>query len=67
MTGVAEADTEFIEMYAKAARARLKGNPEPWKNFLDKYVYGCETHADYLKLVGADVLAKLRDVGGALL
>jgi len=67
LTGVTKADTEFIGMYAKAARARLKGNPEPWKNFLDKYVYGCGAHTDYLELVGAEVLAKLRDVGGDLI
>lgn len=67
LTGVTNADNEFIGMYAKAARARLKGDPEPWKKFLDKYVYGCGTHADYLELVGAENLAKLRDVGGDLI
>jgi len=67
LTGVTEADSEFIEMYAGAARARLKGDPEPWKDFMDKYVYGCKTQADYLELVGAEKLAKLRDVGGDLI
>ena len=66
-TGVTQADNEFITMYAKAGRARLKGDPEAWEKFLDKYVYGCETHMDYLNLVGADGLANLRDVGGALI
>ncbi len=33
----------------------------------EKYVYGCGTHMDYLGLVGAEVLAKLRDVGGNLI
>jgi len=67
LTGVTEADNEFIGMYAKAARARLKGAPETWKNFLDKYVYGCRTHMDYLDLVSAEKLAKLRNVGGNLI
>jgi len=34
LTGVTEADNEFIVTYANAGRARLKGDPEPWKNFL---------------------------------
>ncbi|HJO83504.1 MAG: CoA-transferase [SAR202 cluster bacterium] len=65
-TGVTEADNEFIGMYAKAGRARLKGDPGAWNDFTDKYVYGCETHEDYLNLVGVGTLASLRDVGGAL-
>ncbi|HAL49231.1 MAG TPA: hypothetical protein DCP37_15895, partial [Dehalococcoidia bacterium] len=66
-TGVTEADNDFITMYAAAGRARLKGDPGPWNAFMDKYVYGCETHHDYLNLLGADVLASVRDVGGALI
>ena len=67
LTGVTVADNEFIGMHAKAGRARLKGDPEPWGKFLDRYVYGCRTHSDYLELIGAETLARLRDVGGALI
>ena len=67
LTGVTEVDSEFIKMYAKAGRARLNGDPKPWNDFLDKYVYGCKTHMEYLELVGAEGLAKLRDVGGDLI
>ncbi|MDY6863462.1 MAG: hypothetical protein SV062_10825, partial [Thermodesulfobacteriota bacterium] len=40
-------DSLHVKEYCKAAR-----KPEAFKEYLDKYVYGCKTQAEYLEAVG---------------
>ncbi|MFC1895380.1 CoA transferase subunit A [Thermodesulfobacteriota bacterium] len=54
-------DRDHLGMYAKAA-----GDPVEFRKYLDKYVYGVSSHMDYLKLIGAEALVKIRFVGGNL-
>ena len=54
-------DREHMGMYAQMAR-----EPDEFKKYLDKYVYGCKSHMDYLKLIGIENLIKLREIGGNL-
>jgi glutaconate CoA-transferase subunit A len=54
-------DREHLKMYVQAAR-----DPEEFKRFLDRYVYGVESHMEYLELIGIERLMKLRHVGGNL-
>ena len=54
-------DREHVRMYAQMAR-----DPNEFRKYLDKYVYGVESHMDYLELVGLGSLIRLRNVGGIL-
>jgi len=54
-------DREHLEMYSQMAR-----NPNEFKKYLDRYVYGVKSHMDYLKLIGVETLLGLRHVGGGL-
>ncbi len=54
-------DRDHLKMYAQAAR-----DPDEFKRFLDRYIYGVESHMDYLELIGVERLMKLRHVGGNL-
>jgi glutaconate CoA-transferase subunit A len=54
-------DREHLKMYAQVAR-----DPDEFKRFLDRYVYGVESHMGYLELIGVERLMKLRHVGGNL-
>jgi glutaconate CoA-transferase subunit A len=54
-------DREHLKTYAQAAR-----DPDEFKRYLDRYVYGVESHMDYLELIGVERLMKLRHVGGNL-
>ncbi len=54
-------DREHLKMYSEAA-----GDPVEFKKYLDKYVYGVQSHMDYLKLIGVERLLALRRVGGNL-
>lgn len=40
-------DSQHVREYVKAAKS-----PETFKAYLDKYVYGCRTQAEYLEAVG---------------
>ncbi len=53
-------DRLHINEYTTAATAYLKkGNRGPFEAYLQKYVYGPETHADYLELIGFKRLLSL--------
>ena len=54
-------DREHLKMYSQAAR-----NPDEFGHYLEKYIYGVESHMDYLELIGIKRLMKLRHVGGNL-
>jgi glutaconate CoA-transferase subunit A len=54
-------DVPHIMRYVKAAEDVRKGtNPEALKIYLDKFLYDIETHGDYLELIGAERLIKLK-------
>jgi hypothetical protein len=48
-------------MYADAARGT-----EGLQEYLARYIYGVDTHMEYLDLVGVESLVGLRVVGGNL-
>lgn len=51
-------DKQHIEEYQNYAHV----SDEKFREYLDKYVYGCKTHADYLERIGgAERLNQLRD------
>ena len=54
-------DKEHFRMYAEAAR-----DPASFTRYMDRYVYGVRSHADYLKLIGVEGLTRLRYMGGSL-
>jgi len=56
-----EHDREHLKMYARTAQ-----DPDAFKMYLEKYVYGVQSHMDYLKLIGIESLMKIRHVGGHL-
>ncbi len=58
---VYDQDREHLARYAKAGR----GIGE-FERYLERYVYSVATHDEYLELVGAARLARLRQVGGSL-
>jgi len=58
---VYDQDREHLAHYAEAGR-----EPATFHAYLDKYVYGVKSHDEYLELIGAAKLARLRQVGGAL-
>jgi len=46
-------DREHIKEYVEAANVYAKDNDRgPLEEYIDKYIYGPETHADYLELIG---------------
>lgn len=57
---VYDQDREHLAHYATAARTI-----ENFSDYLSRYVYSVETHDQYLELIGAARLARLRHVGGA--
>ncbi|MFC2008489.1 CoA transferase subunit A [Chloroflexota bacterium] len=58
---VYDQDREHLEHYAKEGRDK-----ESFERYLETFVYGVKEHGDYLDLIGAARLARLRQVGGAL-
>lgn len=55
-------DIEHIKEYVTAATAVLKANDRgPLEAYLEKYVYGLATHADYLEIVGIKQLLSLSE------
>lgn len=56
-------DTAHVGEYLAAARARLAGDPRPWEAYLERYVYGVTSHAEYLRRVGRRRLQGLRIKG----
>ena len=58
---VYDQDREHLGLYAKAAR-----DPATFRKYLDDYVYGVDSHMEYLKRIGTESLVKLRFVGGTL-
>ncbi len=54
-------DRDFLRMYAEAGR-----DPDEFRGFLDKYVFGVKSHTEYLERVGVEKLMQLRYVGGNL-
>ena len=58
---VYDQDREHLAAYAQAGR-----DAASFRRYLDEYVYGVTSHDDYLDIIGAARLARLRQVGGAL-
>jgi glutaconate CoA-transferase, subunit A len=58
---VYDQDRAHLAEYAEAGR-----DEESFRRYLDRYVFGVGTRDDYLELVGAARLARLRQIGGAL-
>jgi glutaconate CoA-transferase subunit A len=53
-------DLKHLFEYREAAKAFVNGgNPDPFRAYLDKYIYGPETHLDYLDTMSAKHLFKL--------
>jgi glutaconate CoA-transferase subunit A len=50
--GCYEEDIRHIEEYVSATEALRKGNHDPFKAYLEKYVYGPADHYEYLQLTG---------------
>ncbi|MEM4407515.1 MAG: CoA-transferase [Candidatus Caldarchaeum sp.] len=48
--------------YVPAANAWLKGDQEPLKRYLSKYVYGPKDHWEYLQLIGFEKLFSLGSI-----
>jgi glutaconate CoA-transferase subunit A len=53
-------DLEHYREYAGAGEARRRGDPVPYQRYLERYVYGCEDHEDYMRVIGGDRLEHLR-------
>ena len=53
--GLYDADFEHMTEFFKA-----EGNPPAMEKYLDKYVYSCKTHQDYLDKIGKSKLEELR-------
>jgi glutaconate CoA-transferase, subunit A len=55
-------DRDHVRAYMQAAEAKLKdGNPQPWDDYLERYVFGPADHAAYLERVGEATLWALRE------
>lgn len=54
-SGCYEHDQEHLKEYQKAAK-----DDAGFKQYLDKYVYGCKNHDEYLEKIGISKLLKLR-------
>lgn len=53
-------DGEHLQQFLKDSK-----DTDKVKAYLDKWVYGCKSHAEYVALVGADRLARLEsEIGG---
>ena len=53
-------DLEHYREYAAAGEARRRGDPQPYQNYLERYVYGPDDHDDYLRAAGVpDLSARL--------
>ena len=58
---VYDQDRAHLAEYAEAGREEGL-----FRSYLDRYVFGVSTHDDYLDLIGASRLARLRQIAGAL-
>lgn len=58
------ADEPFLAEYVEAAGAALDGDDADWEAFLDTYVRGPASQAEYVETVGVDRLAGLTEYGG---
>ncbi len=58
---VYDQDREHLKYYSQVAR-----DPDEFRRYLDRYVYGVKSHMEYLNLIGAESLVKLRQIGGYL-
>ncbi len=56
-------DLEHYAEYCEAGERCRRGDPAPYRNYLERYVYGPQDHDDYLKMAGADRLERLRMAG----
>jgi glutaconate CoA-transferase subunit A len=57
--GFYDLDKEHIKEYVEAAKACVKGNAEPFNQYLKKYVFDPESHEDYLEIIGVKRLHSL--------
>jgi len=53
-------DLDHYREYTAAGVARLKGSPAAYQRYLERHVYGCDKHDDYLRTIGAGRLEALR-------
>lgn len=53
-------DLDHYREYCEAGEARRRGDPEPYQQYLERYVYGTEHHDDYVRTVGLDRIDALR-------
>lgn len=61
MLGVYGGDDTHVKHYLEAAKS-----PETFRQYLDEYVYGVESHIDYLDKIGLETLLSLRKMDIAL-
>ncbi len=52
-----ERDEELIKEWVEMSK-----EPETTQEYLDRYVYGVKSHAEYLELIGKERLAHLKDI-----
>ncbi len=53
-------DLEHYRAYVEAGEARRRGDPEPYRRYLERHVYGPDGHEAYVKTIGAPSLERLR-------
>ncbi|MEX2723442.1 MAG: CoA transferase subunit A [Candidatus Freyarchaeota archaeon] len=57
--GFYDLDREHLKEYVEAAKAHTKGNPEPFNQYLKKYIFEPESHEEYLEVIGMKKLLSL--------
>lgn len=58
-------DMEHILMFRSASEEfRKSGKPDALKKYYDEYIFGCETHDDFIAKLPYKTLKKIRDMDG---
>lgn len=58
-------DMEHILMFRNASEEfRKTGDKDPLKKYYDEYIFGCQTHDDFLAKIPYKTLKKIRDMDG---
>jgi glutaconate CoA-transferase subunit A len=53
-------DLPHYREYAEAGEARRRGDAAPYQRYLERHVYGCEGHQDYVRTITVERLERLR-------
>lgn len=53
-------DLPHYREYAEAGEARRRGDAGPYQRYLERHVYGCEGHEDYVRTITVKRLERLR-------